>query len=564
MFVQSFNRRNDRRNDRWIDRFVTLGGLVLGGLLLLPSGCGKKSTPNNTGGKPGDHNHDHNHDHDHHHPSTHPNHPNHPDHGDHGDHNHGTDGKHGNHGPGKVDKENKGQPLRFPAEAVDIDDDPNTVTIRLKPEPFRYRVGKHMVNGYAFNGQVPGPTIRIQKGQTLRVLFENGIDAPTTVHWHGIDAPFPMDGVAWRGKPIFPGETFVYEFQINQEGTFWYHPHFDTERQVDLGLYGALVVSDPAQPQADLDRVFILDTWGEWEPAEITPKKLRMASYQDDGKGNHGGNHGGHGPDHGSHGPDHGGHDHGRLGRVRWTVNGQVEPKWTIPAGKSVRARFINVSNMSYAHLRGITGEQIGSDQGLLAAAGKPDPVLMTPGDRADFSGFFGETKVQVAQYSLFGPGVDTQPDKQRDTLMMVSVEGGGASPRLDWPFTLQRPSKDPPYTDYTYTFQGDPRTEQWSINGEFFPNVTIYTIPQGSRAIIEVRNLSGSEHPFHMHGNPFEVLSVNGVPPKYKTIEDNWNLAVFDRLRFAVQANNPGDWMTHCHILPHADRGMMTVIRVE
>ena len=89
-------------------------------------------------------------------------------------------------------------------------------------------------------------------------------------------------------------------------------------------------------------------------------------------------------------------------------------------------------------------------------------------------------------------------------------------------------------------------------------------TLALGQEAIFEVRNLSPTEHPYHLHGMHFEVLSVNGVPPAQRTIEDNFNVRIYESLRLRVVANNPGWWMSHCHILPHAEGGMMSVVQVE
>ncbi|MFO0745667.1 MAG: multicopper oxidase domain-containing protein [Myxococcota bacterium] len=100
-------------------------------------------------------------------------------------------------------------------------------------------------------------------------------------------------------------------------------------------------------------------------------------------------------------------------------------------------------------------------------------------------------------------------------------------------------------------------------INGETFPDVTIPEVALGADVTLEVRNLSPTHHPFHLHGMPFEVLSQNGVVPAHKTIEDTLDLGLRDVARLRVHADNPGDWMAHCHILPHA-HGMMTILRVS
>jgi FtsP/CotA-like multicopper oxidase with cupredoxin domain len=148
--------------------------------------------------------------------------------------------------------------------------------------------------------------------------------------------------------------------------------------------------------------------------------------------------------------------------------------------------------------------------------------------------------------------------------VLQVLVESPSpASAGLNWPFTGSEVTSDPTYSDIVYAFSGSDRKGVWLINGERFPNVTIEEVALGTEPIVEVRNLSPSEHPFHIHGVHFEVLSVNGVPPPLQRIEDTWNLKIRERLRIRIIADNPGDWMTHCHILPHATDGMMTVLRV-
>jgi FtsP/CotA-like multicopper oxidase with cupredoxin domain len=426
-----------------------------------------------------------------------------------------------------------GSPLRFPAEAVDLDPQPDVVEIELRAAPHTFRAAGHVVNGYAYNAQVPGPTIRIEKGKRLRVRFRNDLDEPTTIHWHGLDVPYEMDGAAWREEPIPVGGAFTYEFVVEQEGTYWYHPHYDTARQVDLGLYGAIVVVDPAHPKPDRDLVFVLDTWGEWEPHTIraTSDLLRSPS-------------------------------HGQVGPLTWTVNGQVAPILRLASHERIRARFINVSNSGYADLRGFCGTVIASDQGLLAHPAQTNRELLAPADRADLSDLCGDFDIELAPYSIFGPGPEHRLHG-RSTLLALRRDLGNLPLPLRWPHNEARPSDDPKTTDVLYVFHGDPRTDKWMINGETFPDVTIRSLPRNRRAIIEVRNLSASEHPFHLHGQRFEVLSVNGIAPEYRTLQDNWNLKIRDTLRVAIEASNPGYWMAHCHILPHA-HGMMTVLHVQ
>jgi FtsP/CotA-like multicopper oxidase with cupredoxin domain len=120
------------------------------------------------------------------------------------------------------------------------------------------------VAAYAFNGQVPGPRIRITEGDRVRFNVRNSLPEPATVHWHGLILPNRMDGPAnITQAPIPPGGSFTYEFTAVQAGTFFYHSHANPERQQGLGLYGALII-DPRQPsslQYDKELVVQLQEW---------------------------------------------------------------------------------------------------------------------------------------------------------------------------------------------------------------------------------------------------------------------------------------------------------------
>lgn len=413
-----------------------------------------------------------------------------------------------------------------PPLAEDLDPAPDVVRVELVAEqdddgPFGVR--------YTYNGVSPGPTIRAKLGDTVEVALENRLSTPTTIHWHGLHVPFEMDGVAWRGAPVAPGDRFTYRFTVEQVGTFWYHPHFDTASQVDAGLFGAFIVEDPAAPAVDADLVFVVDALDEHRMGLVDAVA-----------------------------------GHGRNVR-RWSVNGVEDGVLTLAGGTNTVARFINVSNHGYVQLRFDDAPMawIEADQGLLPALETPPHVGLGPGDRAAFLWATSSEGFDVVTdgYSLNGGETRREPTR----LFEVALSSVGAAPAPPtYRFSGAAPSPDPGYADIVYAFAGSDRTGTWRINGEAFPDVTIETIPAGERRIIEVRNLSPSEHPFHIHGMSFEVLSVNGVPPAYQRIEDTLNLKIRDIVRLAVQTNNRGDWMTHCHILEHAEDGMMTVLRVE
>ncbi len=425
-------------------------------------------------------------------------------------------------------------------EPAPIDPDPEVVEVALRAE-----VGNVMVDGeptvaMTYGGQVPGPTIRVRRGQRLVVDFDNALDVPTTIHWHGVRVPYAMDGVTWKADPVPSGGRFVYDFVAPDAGTFWYHPHFDSDRQVDRGLFGVLVVEDPADPVPDEDLVLVFDTWGEAPEAAAG---------------------------HGDGAPEveaHGGVDDRTR---RWLVNGAFRPELRLRGGTVVRARFVNASNTGYLALAWPDMAVIATDQGLLPGRWAPERLVLAPGDRAEAEWRIGEEGFTVGYvpYTMHGGSLEPQDEP----LLTVAVDAPApAPPGLAWPFSSAPPTPDPGTTDVVWVLHGSDHTDDWRINGESFPDVTPVDLALGQVAILEVRNLSATEHPFHLHGHVFEVLSVDHgdgggpMPPPLRLIEDTINVPLYGTVRLRIVADNPGEWMAHCHILPHA-HGMMTLLRV-
>lgn len=413
------------------------------------------------------------------------------------------------------------EPLPRLRDAVDLEPADDTVRVELTAG----ETGDD-VFPYAYDGGGIGPTIRARLGDTVTVALHNTLDAPTTIHWHGISVPYAMDGVTWRFAPVMPGERFEYAFTPDRAGTFWYHPHFDTARQVDGGLFGVIIVDDPAAPAADDELVLVFDRAMEGHDSPMTAA------------------------------------GHGAL-MDGWRINGAHAPlTYTARGGGVVRARLVNASSTGYLDLRWPGIRQIAGDQGWLPALQTPDRLVLGPGDRVEVEWLIGEAGFAILNhpYTLNGGSTWQAPV---ELLTVEVIDPAPAPAGLPWPFTGAAVGDDPPYSDLVYVFQGSDRVGEWFINGEQFPEVTIERVEVGSRPIIEVRNLSPTHHPFHIHGNPFEVLSLDGTPPPYAMVEDTVDVPIHGRLRLRLLADNPGEWMTHCHILPHAEEGMMTVLQV-
>jgi len=132
----------------------------------------------------------------------------------------------------------------------------------------------------AINGQIPGPVLRWREGDTVTLRVTNHLKESTSIHWHGIILPNPMDGVpglTYAG--IAPGETFTYRFKVGQSGTYWYHSHSGFQEQ--RGHYGALVI-EPREPDPftyDRDYVVMLSDWTDTSPEFVFSRLKKMDGY---------------------------------------------------------------------------------------------------------------------------------------------------------------------------------------------------------------------------------------------------------------------------------------------
>ena len=241
-----------------------------------------------------------------------------------------------------------------PPIAVDIDPDPDTVEVNLTASEttWQFIQGINTIV-YAYNGSVPGPTIEAELGNTIVVNFTNNLPEATTIHWHGIDVPASMDGSHIAQAWVEPGGTFRYEFDVNRASLFWYHPHVRTHDQVEKGLYGGVLVRDPAKDAALgltglEERIVIfddvlLDTANEIVPAFSFTDPRRNAEYHLNGReGNH------------------------LLVNGKWAE----EVALTVDNGQPQRWRVLNAANTSFSRLGieelGVDLYWIGTDASLL------------------------------------------------------------------------------------------------------------------------------------------------------------------------------------------------------
>lgn len=153
-------------------------------------------------------------------------------------------------------------------------------TIALTIGQAHFAVGGKASHAFTINGTVPGPIIRLKEGQKVRIAVTNTLSEDTSIHWHGLLLPFEMDGVPGISFPgIKPGETFDYEFEVRQSGTYWYHSH--SGMQETMGQYGAIII-DPAGPDPvayDREHVIVLSDWSQMHAMEQMRKLKAMGGY---------------------------------------------------------------------------------------------------------------------------------------------------------------------------------------------------------------------------------------------------------------------------------------------
>jgi FtsP/CotA-like multicopper oxidase with cupredoxin domain len=390
---------------------------------------------------------------------------------------------------------------------------------------------------WAFNGQVPGPTIEARVGDVLEVRLTNRLPEPTSIHWHGLRVPAAMDGTDMVQHLVGPGETFTYRFALPDAGTFWYHPHSNEAVQLERGLYGALVVRGPDEPAVDRERVLILDDVRLDRRGRIAAAGGWLERHN------------------------------GREGGVK-LVNGRTDCELMIPAGQVERWRIVNAASARYVRLSigGRTFRVIGSDGGLLEAPVAADHVLITPGDRVELLvGPFSDagTTLEVASLPYnrgtgkkraerfatlrVGPAVpSTARIPERLRTIAPLVHGPGAPTRevrLSGRMSLRRG------VDFLINKEQHHRDRPVKV---------------GELQVWDVVNESPIDHPFHLHGFFFQVLAVNGTPPAFLSWEDTVNVPAKGRVRIAwLPDDRPGEWMYHCHILEHHAAGMMAHFEV-
>ncbi|MEC9244771.1 MAG: multicopper oxidase family protein [Pseudomonadota bacterium] len=417
---------------------------------------------------------------------------------------------------------------------------------------------------WAFDESVPGPQLRVRQGDRLRITVENELAEETTVHWHGVRTTNAMDGVPHlTQEPIAPGESFTYELDAVDAGTFWYHPHQRSLEQADRGLYGALIVEEARPIRVDREVVWVLDDW----------RLTRDGGVSED------------------FGHPHDMAHNGRMGNVV-TINGRVPDAFEVRRGERIRLRLINAANARIFGLdfggheplvialdgQPVTPHKPEAGRIVLGPAMRVDVVLdcrSRPGERfvvADrfYPGLeYDLVAISYSQESLRETVPDwplelpanplAEPDLAAASRHEVLFSGGmmGAMVMQEMGFAA---------SDGGMTGGMMRSGKVWLVNGVAADGHVLepmLTLRRGENCVVAMTNATAWHHPIHLHGHSFQVISRDSVPAHHREWRDTVLMAPRERIEIAFVADNPGDWMFHCHILEHQASGMTSVIRV-
>ncbi len=484
-------------------------------------------------------------------------------------------------------------PEAQPARVVELADGD---TLDLEAKLVRRTFNEQAFAMYGYNGMYPGPIIKVQQGATIVVNFTNNIEMPTTVHWHGLRLANPNDGIPnVTQNPVAVGESFTYELYFEDAGVYWYHPHMREDIQQDLGLYGNMLVA-PAEEAyynpVHREETLILD--------DILIDQRGMIAW---------------GANTATHALM------GRFGNVK-LVNGRPDYRLRVDQGEVVRFNLTNVANSRTFNLLfdGAPIKLIASDVSRFEREAWVDNIPIAPAERYvaevkfdkpgayvftntiqaidHFRGEFyphvdtlgiitvrdtpiaealntpfetlrAHTTVQedINQYrSYFDKPVDKtlaltlavkdlpvpiMLSMEADSLYVPPIEWNDAMPMMNWLSTGHQ-------VEWMLE-EVDTGLKNMDIHWEFAKGDVIKL-----RIFNDPETFHPMNHPFHIHGQRYLVLAIDGVPNQNLVWKDTALMPVGSTIDLLVDMSNPGDWMMHCHIAEHLEAGMMLHFSVK
>jgi FtsP/CotA-like multicopper oxidase with cupredoxin domain len=406
----------------------------------------------------------------------------------------------------------------------------------------------------AYNGQVPGPLLRLKEGVPVTIDVINASPHDDIVHWHGLAVGTANDGAVEEGSPmISAGQTFRYSFTPKPAGTRWYHSHAMAMDNLELagysGQFGLLVVEggDP-KPHVDLEVNLSVHHWGPSFVPMVDTMRRESANV-----------------------PQTSGSD---VGYKYATFNGHMlgagEPV-RVKKGLRVLFRLLNASATENTVLA-LPGHSFR----IVAMDGNPVPnpkpvnvISLAVAERVD-------AIVEMNTPGVWVLGSTVEAERQKGLGIVIEYAGSTGKPvwrdpaPVEWDY-MQFAEKNPvpePAEIFTLTFRdagalNGSKFDTWTINGDAWPNVKPMMIEQGKRYRMVFRNASGDQHPMHLHRHSFEVTKI-GDKALSGLIKDTINVMPLQTVAVDFLADNPGDSLMHCHQQLHMDYGFMQIFKYK
>jgi FtsP/CotA-like multicopper oxidase with cupredoxin domain len=423
----------------------------------------------------------------------------------------------------------------------------------LQIAPYRLEIAPGVVvETLAYNGQVPGPVLRVREGMPVTIDVTNRGTGADIVHWHGLAIDSRNDGAMEEGSPMIPsGGTLRYSFTPRPAGTRWYHTHTPAGTNLSIGTYsgqfGFLMIEGGNDPGHYDHEIFL--AIHHWEPSFVPMvETMRAAS---------------------ANAPLTAGSDVGyKYATVNQHMLGAGEPI-LVKRGQRVLMHLLNASateNVVLA-LPGHTFKVIAMDGNPVPNPMPVESLSLAVAERVD------------AIVEMNTPGVwvlGSTLTKSREVGLGIVVEYAGARGTPMWrdpapaewdyrQFASATKAAEPDEA-FTLTFRDagpmkGSKFDTWTINNQSWPNIDPLKVREGRRYRLVFRNGSGDQHPIHLHRHTFEVTRV-GTKECSGLRKDVINVMPLDSVSVDFVADNPGDTLWHCHQALHMDFGFMQLLK--